>query len=48
MKATLVSQDQRSSYRVTEASVGGALARHDLSILQVGGGGGGVGGGGGT
>lgn len=36
MKATLVSQDQRSSYRVTEASVGGALARHDLSILQVG------------
>jgi Fe-S cluster assembly protein SufD len=36
MKATLVNQGKASSYTLTEACVGGALARHDLSIQQLG------------
>lgn len=34
-KGTLVHQAERSRYSVTEASVGGAIARHDLTIMQV-------------
>ncbi|GIL47358.1 hypothetical protein Vafri_4195 [Volvox africanus] len=33
-KGTLVHQAERSRYTVTEASVGAAIARHDLTILQ--------------
>lgn len=36
MKATLVNQGAGSSYSLTEARVGGALSRHDLSIEQLG------------
>lgn len=35
MKGTLVAQGARSRYALTEARVGGALTRHDLSIQQV-------------
>ena len=35
MKGDLVSQDARSQYELTEALLGGALTRHDLSIQQV-------------
>jgi Fe-S cluster assembly protein SufD len=35
-KATLVNQGRGSTYRLTEACVGGGLTRHDLSIEQLG------------
>lgn len=39
VKASLVRQAKSSSYIMTEASLGGALSRHDVGIMQVGGGG---------
>jgi len=36
MKATFVTQAERSSYSLTEASTGGTLARHDIKIVQLG------------
>lgn len=36
MKGTLVRQAARSSYKLTEARLGGKLTRQDLNIMQVG------------
>ncbi len=36
MKATLVTQGLNSSYILTEACLGAAIARHDISVNQVG------------
>lgn len=36
VKATLVNQGTGSSYSLTEASVGGTLTRHDISVEQLG------------
>ena len=36
MKGTLVRQAEGSTYTLTEAAVGGAIARHDVSVAQVG------------
>ena len=35
MKNTLVRQGPRSLYELTEASLGGSIARHDINIEQV-------------
>ena len=35
MKGTLVRQAQGSTYSLTEAAVGGGIARHDVSVAQV-------------
>jgi Fe-S cluster assembly protein SufD len=34
-KSTLVQQAERSSYTLTEACLGGQLARHDVNVEQV-------------
>lgn len=35
MKASLVTQAEKSNYQLTEAQLGGKFTRHDLSIQQV-------------
>lgn len=34
MKGTLIRQAEGSTYSLTEAAVGGAIARHDVSVAQ--------------
>ena len=35
MKGTLVRQAARSSYKLTEARLGGRLTRQDVNVMQV-------------